>query len=42
MSISDGFVEMVKSFVERLWMLDIKMKTVDLAETAIDMVVERT
>jgi len=32
----------VKSFVERLWMLDIKMKIGDLAQTAIDIIVERT
>ena len=39
--ISDRFVEIVKSFVERLWMLDIKMKIDDLAQTPIDIVVER-
>jgi hypothetical protein len=37
---SDSFVEIVNSFVERLWMVDIKMKIGDLAETAIDINVE--
>jgi hypothetical protein len=32
----------VKSVVERLGMLDIKMKNGDLAQTAIDVIVERT
>ena len=38
----DGFVEIVNSFVERLWMLDIKMKIGDFEQTAIDIIVERT
>jgi len=41
-SISDSFVEILENFVERLWMLDIKMKIGDLAQTAIDIIVERT
>jgi hypothetical protein len=42
MRTSDTFVEILESFVERLWMLDIKMKVGDLAHTAIDIIVERT
>jgi len=38
----DGFVEIVNSFVERLWMLDIKMKIGDLAQIAFDTIVERS
>jgi hypothetical protein len=33
---------MLESFVERLWMLDIKMKIGDFAQTAIDIIVGRT
>jgi hypothetical protein len=39
---TDSFVEILKSFVERLWMPDIKMEIGDLAQTAIDIIVERT
>jgi len=40
--ISDSFVEILENFVERFECLDIKMKVGDLAQTAIDIIVERT
>ena len=41
-STSDSFVEIQESFVQKLWMLDIKMKIGDSAQTATDSIVERT
>ena len=37
----DSFVEILESFVERSWMVDIKMKIDNLAQTAVDTIVER-
>ena len=42
MQVSDRFVEVLESLVERFRMLDIKTKIGDLAQTAIDIIVDRT